>query len=216
VKTIRSLVVSLLFLGVATAAWAQGPVRELQDLVGARGSSGEQALQQRGYDFARGEKSDNASITFWRHQQTQACIAVRTEEGRYVSITQALATDCSGDGAMATAGDQDDASGPNEFETVCGVVTGGKTYRYLCKATVHTEDGRRTRTIVEYPDITLTFNWRDDREVTVKTEGTADRRGTYSTSEGETDIVLEDMTYFFISNQEAARREVEAYRRQQR
>ena len=48
------------------AAQAQGPAPGLQDLVGAKGSSGEQVLQKRGYAYVKGEKSSNDSYTYWR------------------------------------------------------------------------------------------------------------------------------------------------------
>ena len=54
-------------LVLTQAALAQDPAPGLQDLVGARGSSGEQALQERGYKFVKGEKSGGNSYTKWRH-----------------------------------------------------------------------------------------------------------------------------------------------------
>jgi hypothetical protein len=51
-------------------------------LVGARGSSGEQALQERGYKFIKGEKSGSDSYTNWRNARTGQCIIVRTGQGR--------------------------------------------------------------------------------------------------------------------------------------
>ena len=52
-------------------------------LVGARGSSGEQVLQDRGYKFVKGEKSGAGSYTYWRQTRTGQCIVVFTAEGRY-------------------------------------------------------------------------------------------------------------------------------------
>ena len=46
---------------LAQGAYAQDPAPGLQDLVGARGSSGEKALEDRGYKFVKGEKSGGAS-----------------------------------------------------------------------------------------------------------------------------------------------------------
>jgi hypothetical protein len=55
---------------LAQAAYAQDPAPDLQDLVGARGSSGEQVLQQRGHQFVKGEKSGGDSYTYYRSART--------------------------------------------------------------------------------------------------------------------------------------------------
>ena len=55
---------------LASAAHAQDPAPGLQDLVGARGSSGEQVLQDRGYKFITGEKSGGNSYTNWRNARS--------------------------------------------------------------------------------------------------------------------------------------------------
>jgi len=204
-----AVTVALMF---STAAWAQAPVPELRDLIGARASGGETQLQQRGYTNVGGEKAGGSSMTYWKHDRDNSCIVVTTTDGRYAAINHAPATRCAGD-----AGSAPDTSGdPNEFETVCGVIVDDQTFRYLCRATVHLEDGRRARTVVRYPDQTISFNWHGDREVGVRFEGMDPIRGTFSVSEGETDIFLDGRTYFFISNQQAAVQEVAAFRRDQR
>ena len=43
------------------SASGTGGAKDLQDLVGARGSSGEQELEQRGYKYAKGEKGGGSS-----------------------------------------------------------------------------------------------------------------------------------------------------------
>ena len=92
-------------LGVAVFAAgnvsAQEPVPGLQDLVGARGSSGEQALQDRGYTWVRTSKSANDSYTYWRDNENGRCIVVRTTDDRYASIVFASAFDCQAGAAHA-------------------------------------------------------------------------------------------------------------------
>lgn len=44
---------------ITTQVAAQTPVPALQNLVGARGSSGEMELEKRGYQFLRTEKNGN-------------------------------------------------------------------------------------------------------------------------------------------------------------
>jgi hypothetical protein len=80
-------------VAAATGVQAQTPPA-LGDLVGARGSSGETALQARGYAFVRGEKGDDRSYTFWWNARARQCVTVATMDGRYASITSSPAPDC--------------------------------------------------------------------------------------------------------------------------
>ena len=113
------------------SALAQDPAPGLQDLVGARGSSGEQALQERGYKFVKGEKSGSDSYTNWRNARTGQCIIVRTANGRYQSLVTAPAFDCRGGAAESAPAPGPGGSG-GRFATVCGVTVEGKHYRYKC------------------------------------------------------------------------------------
>ena len=72
----------------------QAVTPDVQDLVGARGSSGENALQARGFDWVKTEKSGGSSYTYWKHNQSGQCISVRTEDGRYASLTNTMPYDC--------------------------------------------------------------------------------------------------------------------------
>lgn len=78
---------------------AQSTPPELRDLVGARGSSGENALQQRGYVNAGGAVGDDRSWTYWWNGRQNACISVATRNGRYDSIVSTPAADCGRDGS---------------------------------------------------------------------------------------------------------------------
>lgn len=73
---------------------AQTPAPSLQDLVGARGSSGERELQSRGYEYIKTEKSGNDAYSYWRETSTGKCLTVRTSDGRYQSLVYAPAFDC--------------------------------------------------------------------------------------------------------------------------
>lgn len=139
---------------LAQGAYAQDPAPGLQDLVGARGSSGEQVLQERGYEFVKGEKSGDDSYTYWRQTRTGQCIVVRTAEGRYQSLVTALKSSCQ-DGAAESA----PAPGPGGFATVCGVIVDGQTYRYQC-AVEGAAPGGSGKTVLHFPDQTITLNWR--------------------------------------------------------
>ena len=64
----------------------------LQDLVGARGSSGESELNSRGYTYTSGSKGGGSSYTNWR--KGSHCVTVRTVDGHYKSIVDAPMADC--------------------------------------------------------------------------------------------------------------------------
>ena len=191
---------------LAQAAYAQDPAPGLQDLVGARGGSGEEALRERGYKFVKGEKSGAGSYTYWRQARTGQCIVVRTAEGRYQSLVTALNASCQ-DGAAESA----PAPAPGGFATVCGVTVEGKLYRYKC--TVEgAAPGGPGKTVVRYPDQNITLNWRGPRRASVIFEGMKPQSVRPSTSEGTTQFVFEDKTYFYVSNRDAARMEVQNFR----
>jgi len=188
------------------AALAQDPAPGLQDLVGARGGSGEEALRERGYKFVKGEKSGAGSYTYWRQARTGQCIVVRTAEGRYQSLVTALNASCQ-DGAAESA----PAPAPGGFATVCGVTVEGKLYRYKCTME-GAAPGGPGKTVVRYPDQNITLNWRGPRRASVIFEGMKPQSVRPSTSEGTTQFVFEDKTYFYVSDRAAARMEVQNFR----
>lgn len=86
---------SLLATGVPlTVAFAQSTPPDLRDLVGARGSSGEQAMATRGYVNVGAQTGDDRVWTTWWNERRGACVTVATVNGRYDSITSTPAPDC--------------------------------------------------------------------------------------------------------------------------
>lgn len=190
------------------AALAQDPAPGLQDLVGARGSSGEEALRDRGYTYVKGEKSGAGSYTYWREARTGQCIVVRTAEGRYQSLVTALKSSCQ-DGAAESA----PAPKAGGFATVCGVIVDGKTYRYKC--TVEgAAPGGRGKTVLHYPDQNITLTWRGKSRGNATFEGMKPQQVTFSTSEGNTQFIFEGKTYFYTSDPGAAEMEVKHFKDQ--
>lgn len=68
--------------------------RDLRDLIGARGSSGEMELQSRGYAVAKGSRAQGGSMTFWGNASNGSCVKILTRNGRYASIVDAPAPSC--------------------------------------------------------------------------------------------------------------------------
>jgi hypothetical protein len=199
----------------SASAFAQDPVKNLQDLVGARGRDGESQLEQRGYSFVRGEKAGDSSFTYWRETHSQRCVTVRTTDGRYQALVYAPASDCAGAGTASASNDagSEDKATPDRFDTVCGVMVADKDYRYRCKAVDFHKDGRRVRTVLHYPDQKIKLVWRSGNTMDLHFEGMNPQNNVrYASSEGETNFQFEGKTYYYISDKDSARMEVQNFR----
>lgn len=205
IKIQRLLPVTLGILAVTIAIRvnAQTPVPNLQDLVDARGSSGETELENRGYEFIRTEKSEDSAYSYWLESETGKCVTVRTENGRYQSLVYAPSSDC---GTTNTS-----ELSTETFKTVCGVIVDRQNYRYLCEVSEQYNGNNRVKTTLRYPDIELQLTWKSGNQVTIDTTGASSINATYSTSEGETDIFTSDKTYFYISDKDLAAMEVQHF-----
>lgn len=71
---------------------AQEPVQ--QDLVGARGSSSEMALKNRGFTHVKNTKSGYDIYNYWWNEGAKSCICERINDGRVKSIVKSPAIDC--------------------------------------------------------------------------------------------------------------------------
>ena len=81
-------------LAFAGAASAQTTPSDVRDLVGARGSSGENALTTRGYVNVGSEAGDDRRWTYWWNERRGVCLSVATVNGRYDSIVSTPSPDC--------------------------------------------------------------------------------------------------------------------------
>lgn len=79
---------------VGLSVFAQNTPRDLSDLVGARASSGESELQNRGYSFVKTEEGEDRKWSYWWNNNRRACVTVMTYQGRYGAITSSPAIDC--------------------------------------------------------------------------------------------------------------------------
>lgn len=90
---------------VPAMANAPGSVR---DLVGAKGSSGEDQLEFRGFHRISGHTEYDSKINYWWNGNTKECIKVVTYDGNFQSIDKTSNADCnqkggSGDKTAAIA-----------------------------------------------------------------------------------------------------------------
>jgi hypothetical protein len=100
---------------LATAAMVTAPVAavantpgSVRDLVGAKGSSGEQQLEYRGFHLISGHTEYDSKIAYWWNGNTKECIKVVTNDGVYETIDKTSNADCnqkggSGDKTAAIA-----------------------------------------------------------------------------------------------------------------
>jgi len=189
--------------------FAQEPVRNLQDLIGAKGGDGEYQMQERGYSHVRTEKSGSDAYSYWQNRHGN-CISVRTSNGRYQSIVHSPNFDCSGGGAHHT-GSQHVQERKNEFRAPCGVTVDGRSHRYTCKVTDFFEGHQKVKTVVRFPDNNIRLKWQSGNKVNIHIEGMNPQESRYSVSGGETYFTWSGQEYFYISNQDAAARQLGTY-----
>jgi len=198
---------AMALLGCSAGLFAETPSR-LEDLVGARAAGAENAMQERGYELLRSEAADGARYMYWQRPRSGECVIVRVADGRYASITGAPDFDCEQAAGEPTAGPVP----KNGFETVCGVTVEGRPYRYRCVVSGARPGKNGEKTVLRFPDQTLTLEWRKGDTVRLHFEGMNPANTRFSTYEGETQFEFEGKTYFYVSNRDLAEREVRSLR----
>lgn len=195
-------------MSAVTGLFAQEPVSNLQDLIGAKGSDGEYQMEQRGYTWIRTDKSGGDAYSHWQNRHGN-CISVRTSDGRYASIVHSPDFDCRGGGGQADSGQVHERK--VQFQSVCGAVVNGRPDQFNCKVVDFYEGHQKIRTALHFPDMTMRLRWQGGSNVDVHIEGMNVQHARYRISEGETSFNLSGKNYFYISNQDAAARELGTY-----
>ncbi len=90
----KSSKVSLVGGALAMTLVTSAAIAQTNDLIGARASSGEMALEDRGYTMISGHQDGGSVITYWWNNRSDQCIAVRTRAGIYDSIYSTGQRDC--------------------------------------------------------------------------------------------------------------------------
>ena len=147
----------------ATATQAQTPP-DLQDLVGARGSSGETQMQARGYQQVRATRVRDQSWTFWWSDIQRACVAISTDDGRYAAINRIPEQNCRPGGVAG--GMPPRPHQPDTFTLICygqgehAVFASHSGYEWNDKRQ-HYEPTQRTETANEQFQTGVQFDFRD-------------------------------------------------------
>lgn len=209
---IRMTVATVVLVGAA-GLQAQQPVASLHDLVGERAASGETQMKNRGYQFQRASQRDGSSYTYWLDPRANKCVSVRTQDGKYRMIVFAPIEECRNEQPTQLPSNPPAVSNDDNFDTVCGVESGGQSHRYRCH--VRNEGCRGEgycRTILTYPDIAFTITWHKNDQIDVAATGMNAQRTTTSFSEGLTRFSLGGNNYFFYRTPDRARRELANFR----
>ncbi len=102
VKNTAALAGVAAMLVVSGSAYANPP-SNIADLVDARASSGESAMQSRGWEMHHSSPSDAGRYSYWWRASTKKCARVLTSDGRYAAIKEVSASDCGRKGNDNTA-----------------------------------------------------------------------------------------------------------------
>jgi hypothetical protein len=81
--------------GSSEPARVGAPVSDLQSLIGVKGASAEGEMTRRGYTYRGGDQIGDSAFTYWQQPRSSNCVAVRTTDGRYQSITYSEPGKCS-------------------------------------------------------------------------------------------------------------------------
>ena len=90
-KTLFAL--SILFISITTT-FGQSRANDLQDLVGAKGSSAEIDMENRGYIHIKTSKSYSDIYSNWWNPRNKKCVSTHISNGRIQSIVNSQPYDC--------------------------------------------------------------------------------------------------------------------------
>ncbi len=86
--------IAALVAGAAPAPAVGAAPSDLADLVGARGSSGETQMLNRGYALHHASQGEETSYTYWWNSSVKKCVRIATTDGRYAEIRSESGIEC--------------------------------------------------------------------------------------------------------------------------
>lgn len=131
-KRLRIACASIVSLSLAATPALAGKANTLNDLVGAKGGSGEMALEQRGFVNITGHTGNDAVYTYWWNARDKNCVMVKTQDGRYAQIKDSPNHDCN----------QKDSGGGGAGGVVAGALVGGLLVAALTHKSGHHDDNQ--------------------------------------------------------------------------
>jgi hypothetical protein len=192
---------------------AAGQKAEVKDLIGGDAVKAFDVMTSRGFKSVDTyTTSDDYLVTWWYNASTRQCVNTQSKNNRVTSAAEDRNPKCTEAAANAGGGAGSAGSRTDSFDTVCGVIVGGKDSPYRCRVTDRYAGSQRTQTTLRFPDQTIELTWRQGRRVGLQFEGMTPKEATYASSEGETNWVFEGKTYYYFSDKDRARSEVQRLR----
>ncbi len=194
-------------------AAAGGQKAEVKDLIGGDAIKAFDTMTSRGFKSVDTyTTSDDYIVTWWYNASTRQCVNTQSKNGRVTSAAEDCNPKCSEAASQAGGGTSSAGASSNSFDTVCWVIVGGKDSPYRCRVTDQYAGGQKTRTTLRFPDQTIELTWQTRDRVGLQFEGMVPKDSRYSSSEGETNWVLEGKTYYYFSDKDRARSELQRLR----
>lgn len=103
VKNIAVLIFLFMTLGVT---YGQTPSRDLQDIVGEKGSYAEMDLEKRGYVHIKTDKSGYDVYSSWWNASKKKCVTYHLSDGRVQSVVDVPSSDCNKSSGSGHGGHQ--------------------------------------------------------------------------------------------------------------
>jgi hypothetical protein len=209
----RSLIIAAAIGGLMLGTGAASARQNIKDLPGSDAVKAFDVMTSRGFTSVDTFTTpDGRVVTWWYNASTGQCVNTQSKNGRVTSAAEDRHPKCTEAAAQAGGGAQNAAGKSDSFETVCGVIVGGKDSAYRCRVTDHYAGGQKARTTLRFPDQTIELTWQTRNRVGLQFEGMQPKDARYSNSEGETNWVFEGKTYYYFSDKDRARSEVQRLR----
>jgi len=87
-------ILTVFFLVGLTVTYSQNPARDLQDIVGEKGSYAEMDLEKRGYVHIKTDKSGYDVYSSWWNPDRKKCVTYHLADGRVKSVVDVPPSDC--------------------------------------------------------------------------------------------------------------------------
>jgi hypothetical protein len=183
---------------------------QVRDLVGRDAIKAFDIMTARGFESVDTFTTpDDHIVTWWYNPSTGQCVNTQSKNSRVTSAAEDRYPKCNEAASRAGGGGSSAGGDTDSFDTVCGAIVSGDDFPYRCEVTDYYSGGKKTRTVLRFPDQTVELTWRPGNRVGVQFEGMVPSDVRYSNSEGETNWVFEGKTYYYFSDKGRARSEVQ-------
>jgi hypothetical protein len=130
----RSRIIATAIGGLMLAAGAASARQNIRNLPGSDAVKAFDVMTSRGFTSVDAyTTSDDYLVTWWYNASTGQCVNTQSKNGRVTSAAEDRHPKCTEAAAQAGGGAGHAAGKGDSFETVCGVIVGGKDSAYRCR-----------------------------------------------------------------------------------